>query len=109
MQVRAGKKLGVRPAGADEPAIRRGSQYARLRAALARCFPGALECRRGRLSRIVGARNALRAGLKFAGTLQRDLVEAGFVHRLGLRAASIRPPSRHNPKASTVAVLAVGP
>ena len=39
---------------------------------------------------VVGSRNASGAGLKFAGTLSRDLGEAGFVIARDWRVASIR-------------------
>ena len=57
---------------------------------------------------IVGSRNASGAGLKFAGSLARDLGEAGFVIASGL-ARGIDPAAhRASVESGTVAVLAGG-
>src|ERR1700704_6401483 len=58
---------------------------------------------------IVGSRNASGAGLKFAGTLARDLGEAGFVLSSGLARGIDQAAHRASISSGTVAVLAGGP
>jgi DNA processing protein len=57
---------------------------------------------------IVGSRNASGAGLKFAGTLSRDLDEAGFVIVSGLARGIDQAAHRASLQSGTVAVLAGG-
>ena len=57
---------------------------------------------------IVGSRNASGAGLKFAGTLARDLGEAGFVIASGLARGIDQAAHRASLVSGTVAVLAGG-
>src|SRR3984885_12878431 len=57
---------------------------------------------------IVGSRNASGAGLKFAGTLARDLGEAGFVVASGLARGIDQAAHRASLASGTVAVLAGG-
>src|SRR3982074_533730 len=57
---------------------------------------------------IVGSRNASGAGLKFAGTLARDLGEAGFVIASGLARGIDQAAHRASLESGTVAVLAGG-
>jgi DNA processing protein len=57
---------------------------------------------------IVGSRNASGAGLKFAGTLARDLGEAGFVIVSGLARGIDQAAHRASTASGTVAVLAGG-
>ncbi len=57
---------------------------------------------------IVGSRNASGAGLKFAGTLARDLGEAGFVVISGLARGIDQAAHRASLSSGTVAVLAGG-
>jgi DNA processing protein len=57
---------------------------------------------------IVGSRNASGAGLKFAGTLARDLGEAGFVIASGLARGIDQAAHRASIDSGTVAVLAGG-
>jgi DNA processing protein len=57
---------------------------------------------------IVGSRNASGAGLKFAGTLARDLGEAGFVIASGLARGIDQAAHRASIGGGTVAVLAGG-
>jgi DNA processing protein len=57
---------------------------------------------------IVGSRNASGAGLKFAGTLARDLGEAGFVIASGLARGIDQAAHRASIASGTVAVLAGG-
>jgi DNA processing protein len=57
---------------------------------------------------IVGSRNASGAGLKFAGTLARDLGEAGFVVISGLARGIDQAAHRATIRSGTVAVLAGG-
>jgi DNA processing protein len=57
---------------------------------------------------IVGSRNASGAGLKFAGTLARDLGEAGFVIASGLARGIDAAAHRASVESGTVAVLAGG-
>src|ERR1700731_3265421 len=57
---------------------------------------------------MVGSRNASGAGLKFAGTLARDLGEAGFVIASGLARGIDQAAHRASIDSGTVAVLAGG-
>jgi DNA processing protein len=57
---------------------------------------------------VVGSRNASGAGLKFAGTLSRDLGEAGFVIASGLARGIDQAAHRASVTSGTVAVLAGG-
>src|SRR5258708_18534453 len=57
---------------------------------------------------IVGSRNASGAGLKFAGTLARDLWEAGFVIASGLARGIDQAAHLASIDSGTVAVLAAG-
>jgi DNA processing protein len=57
---------------------------------------------------IVGSRNASGAGLKFAGTLARDLGDAGFVIASGLARGIDQAAHRASLSSGTVAVLAGG-
>ena len=57
---------------------------------------------------IVGSRNASGAGLKFAGTLARDLGDAGFVVISGLARGIDQAAHRASLQSGTVAVLAGG-
>jgi DNA processing protein len=57
---------------------------------------------------VVGSRNASGAGLKFAGTLSRDLGEAGFVIASGLARGIDQAAHRATIASGTVAVLAGG-
>src|SRR5580704_10449581 len=57
---------------------------------------------------IVGSRNASGAGLKFAGTLARDLGEAGFVIASGLARGIDQAAHRASIASGSVAVLAGG-
>jgi DNA processing protein len=57
---------------------------------------------------VVGSRNASGAGLKFAGTLSRDLGEAGFVIASGLARGIDQAAHRASLASGTVAVLAGG-
>jgi DNA processing protein len=57
---------------------------------------------------VVGSRNASGAGLKFAGTLSRDLGEAGFVIASGLARGIDQAAHRASIASGTVAVLAGG-
>ena len=57
---------------------------------------------------VVGSRNASGAGLKFAGTLSRDLGDAGFVIVSGLARGIDQAAHRASIAGGTVAVLAGG-
>src|ERR1700710_2805278 len=57
---------------------------------------------------IVGSRNASGAGLKFAGSIARDLGEAGFVIASGLARGIDQAAHRASIASGTVAVLAGG-
>ena len=69
---------------------------------------GALETLMRPVIAIVGSRNASGAGLKFAGTLARDLGEAGFVVISGLARGIDQAAHRASIGSGTVAVLAGG-
>src|SRR3954454_12448457 len=69
---------------------------------------GALEVLMRPTIAIVGSRNASGAGLKFAGTLARDLGEAGFVIASGLARGIDQAAHRAALESGTVAVLAGG-
>ena len=69
---------------------------------------GALEVLMRPVIAIVGSRNASGAGLKFAGSLARDLGEAGFVIVSGLARGIDQAAHRTSLESGTVAVLAGG-
>jgi DNA processing protein len=69
---------------------------------------GALEVLMRPMIAIVGSRNASGAGLKFAGTLARDLGEAGFVIASGLARGIDQAAHRASIASGTVAALAGG-
>jgi DNA processing protein len=69
---------------------------------------GAFEVLMRPIIAIVGSRNASGAGLKFAGTLARDLGEAGFVIASGLARGVDQAAHRASLAGGTVAVLAGG-
>ena len=69
---------------------------------------GALEMLKRPIIAVVGSRNASGAGLKFAGTLSRDLGEAGFVIASGLARGIDQSAHRASLMSGTVAVLAGG-
>jgi DNA processing protein len=69
---------------------------------------GALDVLMRPVIAIVGSRNASGAGLKFAGTLARDLGEAGFVIASGLARGIDQAAHRASLAGGTVAVLAGG-
>ena len=69
---------------------------------------GALEVLMRPVIAVVGSRNASGAGLKFAGTLSRDLGEAGFVVASGLARGIDQAAHRASVATGTVAVLAGG-
>ncbi len=69
---------------------------------------GALDALMRPMLAVVGSRNASGAGLKFAGTLARDLSEAGFIVVSGLARGIDQAAHRASLKGGTVAVLAGG-
>src|SRR4030081_1926633 len=69
---------------------------------------GAFEVLMRPMIAVVGSRNASGAGLKFAGTLARDLGEAGFVIASGLARGIDQAAHRASLESGTVAVLAGG-
>ena len=69
---------------------------------------GALEALMRPVIAIVGSRNASGAGLKLAGTLARDLGDAGFVIASGLARGIDQAAHRASIESGTVAVLAGG-
>src|ERR1700738_2593730 len=69
---------------------------------------GALDTLMRPMIAIVGSRHASGAGLKFAGTLARDLGEAGFVLASGLGRGIDQAAHRASLASGTVAVLAGG-
>jgi DNA processing protein len=69
---------------------------------------GTLETLMRPMIAIVGSRNASGAGLKFAGTLARDLGEAGFVVISGLARGIDQAAHRASMSSGTIAVLAGG-
>ncbi|WP_291865193.1 DNA-processing protein DprA [Bradyrhizobium sp.] len=69
---------------------------------------GALDALMRPMLAIVGSRNASGAGLKFAGSLARDLSDAGFVIVSGLARGIDQAAHRASLKGGTVAVLAGG-
>src|SRR3982074_1678148 len=69
---------------------------------------GAFEVLMRPMIAVVGSRNASGAGLKFAGTLARDLGEGGFVIASGLAGGLDQAAHRASIESGTVAVLASG-
>ena len=69
---------------------------------------GALDTLMRPMIAVVGSRNASGAGLKFAGTLARDLGEAGFVIASGLARGIDQAAHRASISSGTVAMLAGG-
>src|SRR5712671_6708421 len=69
---------------------------------------GAFEVLMRPMIAVVGSRNASGAGLKFAGTLARDLGDAGFVIASGLARGIDQAAHRASIESGTVAVLAGG-
>ena len=69
---------------------------------------GALDVLMRPMIAIVGSRNASGAGLKFAGTLARDLSDAGFVIASGLARGIDQAAHRASLAGGTMAVLAGG-
>jgi DNA processing protein len=69
---------------------------------------GAFEVLMRPIIAVVGSRNASGAGIKFAGTLARDLGEAGFVIASGLARGIDQAAHRASLDSGTVAVLAGG-
>ena len=69
---------------------------------------GAIESLTRPMIAIVGSRNASGAGLKFAGSLARDLGDAGFVVISGLARGIDQAAHRASIQSATVAVLAGG-
>src|SRR5258707_12838274 len=69
---------------------------------------GALEALMRPVIAIVGSRNASGAGLKFVGTLARDLGDAGFVIASGLARGIDQAAHRASIDSGTMAVLAGG-
>src|SRR5947209_7667421 len=69
---------------------------------------GALEVLMRPIIGIVGSRNASGAGLKFAGTIARDLGEAGFIIGSGLARGIDQAAHRASLASGTIAVLAGG-
>jgi DNA processing protein len=69
---------------------------------------GALDVLMRPVIAVVGSRNASGAGIKFAGTLARDLGEAGFVIASGLARGIDQAAHRASLESGTVAVLAGG-
>jgi DNA processing protein len=69
---------------------------------------GALDLLMRPMIAVVGSRNASGAGLKFAGSLARDLGEAGFVIASGLARGIDQAAHRASIESGTVAVLAGG-
>src|SRR6201747_1171581 len=69
---------------------------------------GAFEVLMRPMIAVVGSRNASGAGLKFAGTLARDLGEAGFVIASGLARGIDQSAHRASLASGTIAVLAGG-
>ena len=69
---------------------------------------GALDALMRPMIAIVGSRNASGAGLKFAGTLARDLSDAGFVIASGLARGIDQAAHRTSIHGGTVAMLAGG-
>src|SRR5712671_4947742 len=69
---------------------------------------GAFEVLMRPMIAVVGSRNASGAGLKFAGTLARDLGDAGFVIASGLARGIDQSAHRASIMSGTVAVLAGG-
>src|SRR5580698_8192651 len=69
---------------------------------------GALDVLMRPVIAIVGSRNASGAGLKFAGTLARDLADAGFVIVSGLARGIDQAAHRTSVAGGTMAVLAGG-
>src|SRR6188472_3753823 len=106
-EIRASQKIGVSLLAPDE------AGYPPRLATLDDAPPllgvrGALDALMRRMLAIVGSRNASGAGLKFAGTLARDLSEAGFIIVSGLARGIDQSAHRASLKGGTVAVLAGG-
>jgi DNA processing protein len=106
-ELAAGKRLGVSLVAPDE------AGYPPRLATLDDAPPllgvrGAPDVLMRPIIAIVGSRNASGAGLKFAGTLARDLGEAGFVIASGLARGIDQAAHRASVATGTVAVLAGG-
>ena len=106
-ELAASKRLGVRLLASGEPG------YPPRLAVLDDAPPllgvrGAPEVLTRPMIAVVGSRNASGAGLKFAGTLSRDLGEAGFVIASGLARGIDQAAHRASLASGTVAVLASG-
>ena len=106
-EIRASQKIGVSLLAPDE------AGYPPRLATLEDAPPllgvrGALDALIRPMLAVVGSRNASGAGLKFAGTLARDLSEAGFVIVSGLARGIDQAAHRASLKGGTVAVLAGG-
>src|SRR5476651_1558826 len=106
-EIAAGKKLGVALVASGE------AGYPPRLAVLDDAPPllgvrGTLDVLMRPVIAIVGSRNASGAGLKFAGTLARDLGEAGFVIASGLARGIDQAAHRASLASGTVAVLAGG-
>jgi len=106
-EIEASKKIGVSLLAPDE------AGYPPRLAMLDDAPPllgvrGTLEVLTRPIIAIVGSRNASGAGLKFAGTLARDLSDAGFVIASGLARGIDQAAHRASIGGGTVAVLAGG-
>ncbi len=106
-ELAASKKLGVRLVAPDEDG------YPPRLAVLDDAPPllgvrGARDVLMRPMLAIVGSRNASGAGLKFAGSLARDLADAGFVIVSGLARGIDQAAHRASIGGGTVAVLAGG-
>jgi DNA processing protein len=106
-EIEAGQNIGVRLVAPGEPG------YPPRLALIDDAPPllgarGALDVLMLPMIAIVGSRNASGAGLKFAGTLARDLSDAGFVVASGLARGIDQAAHRASLDGGTVAVLAGG-